>query len=138
VAPDDVLGNSVLPVALNLPCISYNRSKFSQPQDVHKPEAGAKPAQNGIATLVAKRIPSAVFMGQGDKSNNYKLWLMHDPIECNYAHTELRVCNEHDPPTKPLKREPKSGYMNRLIRERIVERMSIHVPPTPLQSGAAT
>jgi hypothetical protein len=74
VSPDQVAG---------LPRTSVNRARYSKPRDV----IWGRP-NHGIAMLLVQEVNGKTFI---DGDDRYEIRIEHDPIDDNYAHTEIRI-----------------------------------------------
>lgn len=87
---DDVRGEDVLPQAVDLPRCSFNRSRYSKPEDVLTPK---RPLDNGIAELLPGNLPDPVPRASG--GNPYEFLAADDPNPQedpeNDAHCEIRI-----------------------------------------------
>jgi len=84
---DHIRGNSLLPSAIKFPDWSVNRSKYSDPEDVLFP----KFFDWGIAQFTVGDVPDSL-TSPGEIIYNFKV--DHDPVEDNYAHSEIRTYKE--------------------------------------------
>jgi hypothetical protein len=79
------------------PDCSVNRSKYSQPEDVLKPDY----LHWGILEFLVKDVPT--ILQEGESSSSFLV--VHCPLEDNYAHSEIQSYKgEHlKEPSKTLK-----------------------------------
>lgn len=86
VAKDHVAeGIGVLPIAVEMPACSFNRSKYSKPEDVVVP---SRPSENGILEITPRELPAPV--PRADAAP-YEFFAADDPIDVNDAHCEVRL-----------------------------------------------
>jgi hypothetical protein len=74
----------LLPQAIRFPNFSVNRSKYSQPEDVLLPCY----RDWKIAAFEVIDIPEPQ---STDKNTEYSWRVKHDPLDTNYAHSEVRT-----------------------------------------------
>ena len=74
----------LLPGAIRFPNFSVNRSKYSEPEDVLIPSY----QDWGIATFRVGNLPEPELT---DDTTEYEWRVVHDPLEDNYAHSEVRT-----------------------------------------------
>lgn len=86
----DVEGDHVLATAIDLPSWSFNRAKYSVPEDVL--DLVNRSAYNGVAEITVGAIPAEFT----PLEKTYHLWAEHVPCLQNYAHSEVRVKREED------------------------------------------
>lgn len=79
-----VVDKRLLPEAIRFPNFSVNRSKYSEPEDVLIPQY----SQWGVATFQVKDLPP---QRSTDTNTTYTWQVVHDPLEENYAHSEVRT-----------------------------------------------
>lgn len=77
-------GQRLLPEAIRFPNFSVNRSKYSEPEDVLIPSY----QDWGIATFRVRDLPEPE---STDEKTEYEWRVVHDPLEDNYAHSEIRT-----------------------------------------------
>jgi hypothetical protein len=77
-------GHQLLPEAIRFPNFSVNRSKYSEPEDVLIPSYH----NWGIATFGVRDLPEPE---STDEKTEYEWQVVHDPLEDNYAHSEVRT-----------------------------------------------
>jgi|ERR1035438_7485957 hypothetical protein len=79
----------LLPSAFKFPRQSFNREKYSQPEDVlHRDCCNGKKLHDGWGVLEcsSSNLPTPV-VGQDGKTFQFEP--VHEPLECCYAHTEI-------------------------------------------------
>lgn len=76
-----------MPSSINLPGCSFNRAKYSKPEDVLNLEL--RPEFTGIAALKTGDVPKGS-VKDGDRSIEY-FFVNHAPEKDNWAHAEVRV-----------------------------------------------
>lgn len=74
----------LLPEAIRFPNFSVNRSKYSEPEDVLLPNY----QDWGIAAFEVIDIPESQ---STDTNTEYSWRVEHDPLDENYAHSEVRT-----------------------------------------------
>lgn len=94
----DVIGIDVQPDAVDLPRCSFNRGKYSAPEDVF---VVRRPRDNGIVAITGNELPDPVPRATGDP---YEFFTADDPNPSedpdNDAHCEVRVRPQGRPFTK--------------------------------------
>jgi hypothetical protein len=81
---EHVAGDRLLPQAIRFPDFSVNRSKYSEPEDVLIPAY----SNWGISAFKVGDLPPEQ---QTDSTTPVYSWqVVHDPIEDNYSHSEVR------------------------------------------------
>lgn len=104
------------------PACSFNRSKYSVPEDVFDT---TKPEDNGIAfTQVAR----ASFQASTTGGVAWETVVAHAPIQGNRSHTEVRLKRSGE--TYDPKRRPGSDAFKKRIRELLAARLEILREPT--------
>jgi hypothetical protein len=85
---DDFKHGQLLPSAFRFPRQSFNRGKYSTPEDVLHPECGdGKNFQGwGVLECSSTDLPTPV---DGADGRNFQFVPIHQPLECCYAHTEV-------------------------------------------------
>ena len=79
-------------VDIRLPENSVNRGKYSEPRDILFPNY----FHLGVAEFPVSKIPAPrTVTDQQGKTRVYELKVEHDPMEDNYAHSEVRAFREH-------------------------------------------
>lgn len=81
----DVIGNDVLSPAVDLPRCSFNRGKYSAPEDVF---VAQRPDDNGIVAIAGNGLPGPVPRATGAP---YEFFTADDPNPDNDAHCEVRI-----------------------------------------------
>ena len=112
----------LLPSAFQFPRQSFNREKYSTPEDVLHPDCcnGVKLSDGwGILQCSSSDLPSPIVAADG---RVFEFSAIHDPTDCCYAHTELR-CTEGgailDAPSKKVRET---------FRVQLSQKMSIRIP----------
>ena len=131
VKPDQISEeNHVLALALDditerHPSCSFNRSKYSDPEDVLDSN---HPAYNRIAFLVAGNLPEP----QSHPSNPtmmYAFRLTHLPDRDNHSHTEAQVTKQVEIASLPEDATKLgSPALRRQLREALAEKMFVLAP----------
>ena len=127
-----VMGNALEEIREQHPSCSFNREKYSLPEQVLDP---SRPEQNRIAYLVAGNLPKPELypldpsVPQAQKVL-YAFRLIHLPEENNYSHTEAQVTKRGQDATKVG-----SKSVRRELREALAEKMT--VLPKTASSGTA-
>lgn len=89
----------VYPLSINFRNWSVNRSKYSDPKDVLKPNW----LKWGVGSFKVQDIPQNLTSPSG--SNNFQFIIKHVPLDTNYAHSEIRTykngqyVSDPDPPS---------------------------------------
>ncbi len=114
-----VLGNALEDIKERHPSCSFNRGKYSDPNDVLDP---ASSEYNRIAFLVAGNLPEPQ-PHPTDPQALYAFRLEHLPEDINYSHTEAQV-------TKQGKSASRVGSadLRRQLREALADKMSVLDP----------
>jgi hypothetical protein len=107
------------PTSLESPDFSVNRSKYSEPEDVILPHPSC-----GIASFTVVDVPEPF---RSAENIEYLFSLEHDPLEDNYAHSEIRSYKNRQrlAPRKP----PKS--VRTRFRLALASRMEVLRSPNP-------
>ncbi len=107
------------PTSLESPDFSVNRSKYCEPEDVILPHPSC-----GIASFTVVDIPESF---RSVENIEYRFSIEHDPLEDNYAHSEIRSYKDGQrlAPKKP----PKS--IRTRFRLALASRMDILRSPRP-------
>jgi hypothetical protein len=85
VAKDEVDEHGALAAAVEMPACSFNRSKYSEPEEVI---VASRPTQNGILEITPAELPPPVPRTSGEP---YEFFAADDPIAANQAHCEVRI-----------------------------------------------
>jgi hypothetical protein len=82
------LEQKLLPSAFTFPRQSFNRAKYSMPEDVLHPECchGKELAGWGILECSSTNLPTPI---GGTDGRAFQFEAVHQPLECCYAHTEI-------------------------------------------------
>lgn len=121
-----VLGNAVEDIQEKHPSCSFNRAKYSKPEnvlDVRKPE------QCRVAFLVAGDLPQPV-PHPSDANTLYAFRVMHLPDDGNYSHSEAQVCEQGIASQKLG-----SKALRRSLREALADKMQALDYPRISESG---
>ena len=121
VAKDDVDEHGALATAVEMPACSFNRSKYSVPEDVIVP---SRPKENGILEVTPRELPPPVPRASGEP---YEFFAADDPIDENEAHCEVRMRrtgSEYKANHKPNK------DIVMKARAELARRMRVHRAPT--------
>lgn len=81
--------SQLLPSAFKFPRPSFNRAKYSVPEDVLHPDCcGGKRLQDGFGVLECSStdLPTPLEAGDG---RLFEFTTVHKPLQCCYAHTEI-------------------------------------------------
>lgn len=100
------------------PSCSFNRGKYSDPEDVLDPD---HPDLNRIAFLVAGNLPEPVSHPL-EPEKEYGFRLEHLPEEDNYSHTEVQVKKESEDKVVSKLRNPE---LRRYLREALAEKLFV-------------
>jgi hypothetical protein len=112
----------LLPAAFRFPRQSFNREKYSAPEDVLHADCceGNKLEGWGVLECSSTNLPTPV---DGSDGKRFEFEPVHRPLECCYAHTELwcRVAGGEfvDEPSSKVKET---------FRVRLAQRMAIRKP----------
>lgn len=121
VAKDEVDEHGALAAAVEMPACSFNRSKYSKPEDVL---VASRPTQNGIVEITPGELPPPVPRASGEP---YEFFAADDPIDANDAHCEVRICRtgiEYKSSHKPNK------DILMKARAELAKRMRVYRAPT--------
>jgi hypothetical protein len=86
---DHFPNQQLLPAAFKFPRQSFNREKYSAPEDVLHPDCcDGKKLQEGWGVLECSstNLPTPV---DGQDGKEFRFEPIHRPLECCYAHTEI-------------------------------------------------
>jgi len=86
---DHFQNQQLLPSAFQFPRQSFNREKYSRPEDVLHPDCcGGKQLKNGWGVLECSstNLPTPVV---GQDGQTFQFEPVHKPLDCCYAHTEV-------------------------------------------------
>jgi len=114
----------LLPAAFKFPRQSFNRGKYSTPEDVLHPDCcDGKKLQDGWGVLECSstNLPTPI---DGQDGRTFRFEPIHRPLECCYAHTEVccRAGGEFvDQPSRKVKEA---------FRVRLALRMAVRIPAT--------
>jgi len=117
VCSEDVVGMDVLAAAVDLPRCSFNRSRFSRPEDVI---VAGRPADNGIVQITSADLPAPVPRESPSIGVAYKFDAFDDPTAENDAHAEIRMYlqdgsfNKNHKPHKPTLAKAKDALARKL------------------------
>lgn len=125
VSVEDVSGDDVLPQAVDMPRCSFNRARYSEPEDVL---TANRPADNGIVTVKGEWLPGPVPRQPGGEGKPYEFFVADDPTPDNDAHCEVRIRPQEGAFSKNHK-------VNKVVRakakDELARRLRILRPPTP-------
>jgi hypothetical protein len=78
----------LLPAAFKFPRQSFNREKYSTPEDALHPDCcdGRKLEGWGVLECSSTNLPTPI---DGPDGKRFQFEPIHKPLECCYAHTEL-------------------------------------------------
>lgn len=102
---DHFKDRQLLPAAFQFPRQSFNRQKYSAPEDVLHADCcdGLQRSEWGILECSATDLPTALHSANGQQ---YDFFVKHVPRECCYAHSEI-LCrcggDEVDEPSRKVK-----------------------------------
>jgi hypothetical protein len=120
-------GLVVLATAVEVPACSFNRSKYSSPEDVLVP---SRPSDNGILVVTPGELPPPI---PRSEEAPYEFFAADDPCPkedpANEAHCEVRIRRQGQEYNKNLKLKPKPE-MALKAREALARAMRIHRTPT--------
>lgn len=127
VSKDDVDDRlAVLATAVEVPACSFNRSKYSEPEDVLAP----RPTDTGIVVITPRELPPPI--PRADEIP-YEFFAADDPCPpedpVNEAHCEVRIRRQGHDYTKNLKLKPKPE-MAMKAREALARSLRIYRSPT--------
>lgn len=110
----NVEGNRLLPSAISFRGWSVNRGNYSEPEDVLLPAW----TNQGIAFFCVQDVPPCLCAA--GSSVQYDFQVEHDPLEENYAHSEVRTYKDKvyvkDPdPPKTVKKQFRQILSDRII-----------------------
>jgi hypothetical protein len=98
---DQIVEGQVVPQSVNFPKPSFNRSKFSRPEDVlHVDCCGGKQQFPGLGVLEGRVSDFGKSAEAGDK-RIFTLYPKHVPNETCYAHSELWCATSDSEDAKP-------------------------------------
>jgi hypothetical protein len=121
VAKDDVDDHGALATAVEMPACSFNRGRYSKPEDVI---VSSRPKENGILEITPSELPPPVPRASGEP---YEFFAADDPIDTNEAHCEVRIrrtSTEYKSNHKPNK------DILMKARAELAKRMRVHRAPT--------
>ena len=108
----------LLPSAFRFPRQSFNRAKYSQPEDVLHPDCCDGKILNsgwGVLECSSGDLPTPI---AGPDGRTFRFEVVHAPRECCYAHTEL-CCKAGGEFVEP------SPKVKEIFRVRLAQRMTI-------------
>jgi len=115
----------LLPSAFRFPRQSFNREKFSAPENVlHIDCCDGKTLQDGWGVLECSstNLPTPIDSQDG---RTFQFEPVHRPLECCYAHTEV-CCTARG----EFVEEP-SPKVRELFRVRLAQRMTVRISASP-------
>jgi hypothetical protein len=113
------LDQQLLPSAFQFPRQSFNREKYSTPEDVLHPDCcnGKKLKDWGVLECPATDLPTPI---KGPENREFHFKAEHRPWACCYAHTEV-TCRENQTEKSP------SPKVKELFRIELARRMSVRI-----------
>lgn len=111
-----VMASAVEDIQERQPSCSFNRGKYSDPEEVLDP---AHPELNRIAYLMAGNLPAPV-PHPVNPQDKFGFRLEHLPKETNYSHTEVQVTRNAAAASKL-----KNPELRRQLREALAEKMFV-------------
>jgi hypothetical protein len=97
----DIVNGQVVPQSVSFPKPSFNRSKFSRPEDVlHVDCCGGKQPVIGLGVLEG-RVSDFRKSAQSGDNRIFTLYPKHVPNETCYAHSELWCATSESEDAKP-------------------------------------
>jgi hypothetical protein len=98
---DAIVEGQVVPQSISFPKPSFNRSRFSRPEDVlHIDCCGGKQLSSGLGVLESRVSNLRKSAESGDK-RVYRMYPKHVPNETCYAHSELWCATSESEDAKP-------------------------------------
>jgi len=117
VRPDQIDGDRVTPLSIQVPAQSVNRQKYCpNPEWVLLP----KYLDCGIAVFLRRDVPPSM-TSAGNVT--YSFIVEHDPQEENYSHSEVRCYRDQETVFKPNLKVNQETKMN--FRMRFAEKMRV-------------
>jgi hypothetical protein len=116
-----VEGVGVLAPGVEMPACSFNRSKYSAPEDV---TVSSRPRENGIAEITPAELPPPI---PRTDATPYEFFAADDPTDDNGAHCEVRICRTgtvYTPSHKP------NAAIKLKAREALARQLRVRRPPT--------
>jgi hypothetical protein len=121
VAKDHVDEHGVLAAAVEMPACSFNRSKYSNAEDVI---VSSRPKENGVLEITPGELPPPVPRASGEP---YEFFATDDPLDGNAAHCEVRIRRAGIAYTANHK--PNRDVLMK-ARAELAKRMRVHRAPT--------
>lgn len=119
-------GDRLLPIAVEVPRCSFNRSGHSVPADVCVPD---RPEHNGVAEMSAGNLP-AQLVGRDEPRTPHDFKLVDMPEEGNEAHCEVQLHRQG------VTFNPNGKISSRIFREEamgaLARKLRVIIPPTAL------
>jgi hypothetical protein len=115
----------LLPAAFKFPRQSFNREKYSAPEDVLHPDCCDGKKLNfrwGVLECSSADLPTPV-VGQDGKVFHFEP--IHRPLECCYAHTEVWCKSSGAPVDEP------SPKVKETFRVRLAQKMAVRIRAAP-------
>ena len=110
------------PASIRFPDFSVNRERYSKPEDVLYPNYKGL----GIVSFKVEDLPEPILTGEGSKNETtYTFVPVHDPLEENYAHSEIRTFkNGHYSKNMDVSKKVKFKFRTHLANKLNVEKES--------------
>jgi hypothetical protein len=115
----------LLPAAFKFPHQSFNREKYSSPEDVLHPDCcdGKMLGGWGVLECSSTNLPTPV-VGQDGKVFHFEP--VHKPTECCYAHTEVWCKSGGQPVDQP------SPKVKETFRVKLAQQMAVRIQAVTL------
>ena len=115
------LNRQLLPSAFRFPCPSFNRGKYSAPEDVlHSDCCNGKKLPDGWGVLECSstNLPTPI---NAEDGRIFQFEAIHKPLKCCYAHTEIccKISGEFIEVPSPKVKE--------IFRVRLALRMTVRI-----------
>lgn len=111
----------LLPAAFRFPRQSFNREKYSKPEDVlHSDCCDGHKLEDGWGVLECSSTDLPTPIG-GQDGRTFQFEAIHNPLECCYAHTEV-CCKAGD----EFVGQP-SPTVKEMFRVRLAQRMTVRI-----------
>jgi hypothetical protein len=111
----------LLPAAFRFPRVSFNREKYSKPEDVLHPDCcdGQKLEDGwGVLECSPTNLPTPI---DGQDGRTFQFEPIHKPLKCCYAHTEVCCKTGGEFVDEPSKK------VRETFRVRLAERMTVRI-----------
>lgn len=122
VSVEHVFGPDILDSAVDLPRCSFNRGKYSLPEDV---VTARRAKENGIVVIHGAHLPGKVPRETGEP---YEFVTQDDPIDGNDAHAEVRLCRQGHPFNNNHK--PNKAILAK-AKDQLARNLRLHKAPVP-------